>query len=216
MAYRPTEKTEARKRAQHKLLSDTALNIVSQGGFQALTIASLAKEANVAIGTIYKYFQDKAEVCTHVFQRGSGREVEVVQSNAFPEAEEYESTLNCTQRLSNCIEAFAKRALAGHRLAYALIAEPVDPMVEAERLKFRESYAQVFSELLVEGIENGEFRKQDVRIAATAIVGALSETLVGPLAQVSESGSTLQAETLIESIKYFCLKAVCIDAEKGN
>jgi hypothetical protein len=35
--------------------------------------------------------------------------------------------------------AWAERALRNRRLAWALLAEPVDPLVDAERLAFREA-----------------------------------------------------------------------------
>ena len=40
------------------------------------------------------------------------------------------------------------RALAEPVRAYALIAEPVDPAVEAERLTFRRAYADLFARAL--------------------------------------------------------------------
>src|SRR6267142_2013286 len=46
--------------------------------------------------------------------------------------------------LANGVETFARRALAGRRLAWALLAEPVDPVVEAERLAFRRAYRDAF------------------------------------------------------------------------
>ena len=208
MAYRPTEKTEARKKAQHKLLSDSALSIVSKGGFKALTIASLAQEANVAIGTIYKYFEDKAELCAHVFRIASGKEVEMVRRFAFPDDTQPHDDNTCTARLERTIQAFSERAIAGHTLAYALIAEPINPVVEAERLVYREAYAEIFQQLIEQGISNGEFRQQDAFIAGTAIVGALAETLVAPLANASESLAQTSQDQLFQSIKIFCLAAV--------
>jgi AcrR family transcriptional regulator len=208
MAYRPTEKTEARKKAQHKLLSDSALSIVSKGGFKALTIASLAQEANVAIGTIYKYFEDKAELCAHVFRIASGKEVEMVRRFAFPDDTQPDDDNTCTARLERTIHAFSKRAIAGHKLAYALIAEPIDPMVEAERLVYREAYAEIFQKLIEQGISNGEFRQQNAFIAGAAIVGALAETLIVPLEKVSAGKLGTQQNHLIESINFFCLNAV--------
>mgnify|MGYP000075881974 CR=1 FL=1 len=209
MAYRPTEKTEARKKAQHKLLSDTALAIVSNDGFKALTIASLAQEAGVAIGTIYKYFEDKAALCTHVFKIASGKEVEMVRRSAFPEPSSDSEKLNCTERLEQTIQSFAERAIAGHKLAYALIAEPVSPDIEAERLIYRKAYADIFEHLIEQGIDTGEFRRQDTKVAATAIVGALAETLVSPLAHIVEQNINAPDEELFSSIKKFCLNAVC-------
>ncbi len=46
-------------------------------------------------------------------------------------------------RIAAAVETFARRALRGRRLAWALIAEPVDPAVEAERLVFRRAYRDV-------------------------------------------------------------------------
>ena len=206
MAYRPTEKTEAHKRARNQSLLDAAISVVARGGFQALTISAVADEANVATGTVYKYFESKAHLCTEVFRAGSGREVEQVQAAAFPK----ERNQTCLDRLNHAITIFAQRALAGHRLAYALIAEPVDPMVEAERLKYRHAYAGIFSSLIEEGIETHEFAEQDPALVAAAIVGALAETLVGPLGIGGPASGKFDERALIDGITTFCLKAVRI------
>ena len=65
--------------------------------------------------------------------------------------------------------------------AYALIAEPVDPAVEAERLRLRTGYRDAFASVLEDGVEAGELRPHDTRTVAAALVGALAESLVGPL-----------------------------------
>ena len=79
------------------------------------------------------------------------------------------------------VELWARRALRGRRLAWALLAEPVDPAVEAERLHFRRAYRDGMAALLREGIERGELPDQDVDLAAAALIGAIGEALVGPL-----------------------------------
>lgn len=206
MAYRPTEKTEAKKRAQLKKLSDAAFAIVCEQGFSQLTIASVAERAEVATGTIYKYFQDKSELCTHVFRRGSGREVEVVRQTAFPDRDVSKQE-SCKERLCRAIQSFSERAIAGRTLAYALLAEPIDTQVENERLLYRRAYAEVFEGLIQEGISKKEFIDQDARVAATAIVGALSETLVNSLEQSKEL-NTETAQELVQSIVQFSLRAV--------
>src|SRR5919198_237729 len=77
----------------------------------------------------------------------------------------------------------ARRALAGPVRAYALIAEPVDPRVEAERLIFRRGYRDVLSGVLRDGVESGELAAHDSETVAAALVGAIGESLVGPLAR---------------------------------
>ena len=79
------------------------------------------------------------------------------------------------QRLAAWVEAFVRRALAEPVRAYALIAEPVDPAVEAERLTFRRAYADLFERALRDGMRAGQLPSQDAELAATAIVGALAE-----------------------------------------
>ena len=55
------------------------------------------------------------------------------------------------ERIAAAVETFARRALRGRRLAWALIAEPVDPAVEAERLVFRRAYRDAFADVIADG-----------------------------------------------------------------
>lgn len=204
MPYRPTEKTEARKKAQYNLLLTTALTLVARDGFQNLTIAILAEQAQVAIGTVYKYFDSKADICASVFRHATEKEVAQVRLTAFPE----DNNLSCEQRLANTIQVFSNRALEGYRLAYALIAEPIDAMVQRERLKYRQAYAHIFEALIQEGINKNAFCQQDVQVSAAALVGTLSETLLGPIGNHISEAKAIDQQQLISDIQGFCLRAV--------
>jgi len=204
MSYRPTEKTEARKKAQHALLLNSAIAIVSDSGFKNLTIAAVAERAEVAIGTVYKYFDSKALLCSAVFRKGTEKEVRQVALAAYPE----DSQLSCKQRLLNAIAIFSERAIAGHKLAYALIAEPVDPIIEFERLSYRRAYADIFEGLIDQGIKAGEFFSQDTKISSSALVGVLAETLLGPIGAKTPGSLDIDQSELISNIQDFCLRAV--------
>jgi len=200
MPYRPTPKTRARRAAQIDSLLKTAVAIVAADGFQGLTISRLAQQAGIATGTVYKYFDSKAHLCSAVFRRATEKEVEQVRAASFPPLPAL-----CSQRLISAVTLFAERAIAGGRLAYALIAEPMDPMVERERLIYRKAYADIFERLIDEGIDGGEFPAQCANISAAALVGILSEALVAPLGRgMSEGDHNL----LIDPIRQFCLRAV--------
>ena len=82
------------------------------------------------------------------------------------------------------LATFARRALRNPRLAWALIAEPVDPLVDAERLAYRSRYAALIAEGLRDGIAAGELPAQDAELTAAALVGGCGEALVGPLSPV--------------------------------
>jgi len=102
------------------------------------------------------------------------------------------------------VETFARRALRGRRLAWALLAEPVDPAVEVERLQFRRAYAEVFAEAIAAGVAAGELPEQDAAFTATALVGAIGEALVGPL---SPTHAEADADALVARLVTFCLRS---------
>lgn len=199
MPYRPTPRTEARKEDQRNRILHAARDLASSGGFANAQIAAVAEAAGVATGTVYRYFPSKSHLFIEVFRRACGREVEVL-------SEVIEGEGTTTERLTRCLELFAQRAVQGRRLAYALIAEPVDVAVDEERIRYRKQYARLFSKLLQEGIDAGEFAVQNVDLGAAAVVGAMSEVLVGPLLPGSET--EVSEDELIEEIVQFCLRSV--------
>ena len=84
--------------------------------------------------------------------------------------------------LAAAIATFAARALDERRLAWAVIGEPVDAQVDAMRLDFRQSLAAELDGAHRAAIAGGHLPEQDAGVAAPAIVGALMEGLIGPLA----------------------------------
>ena len=64
-------------------------------------------------------------------------------------------------------------------MAWALLFEPVSPAVEAERLLYRRSYTDLGERIILDGLAGGEFLPQDARLASSAVMGAVSEALVG-------------------------------------
>lgn len=203
MAYRPTEKTQARKAALKKRLLDAALLLVAGGGFSALTIQAVAQQAGIATGAIYKHFESKAQLCAEIFRLATEKEVRMVSQAALREGRP-------AARLLDAIETFAMRALRGQRLAYALIAEPVDTLVDAERLRYRQAYADIFEQLVEEGILAGDFPAQAAAVSAAALVGAITESLVGPLSWQTNTRPSVEQTRLIRSIQAFCLRAVAM------
>lgn len=203
MAYRPTEKTRAHKLAQRQKLLNAAVSLVSEQGFQGLKISEIARRADQATGSFYKHFKSKEDLCAEVFRIATVREVEKVREAALSDTSQ-----SSTERLLHAIDVFAQRAIQGRQMAYALIAEPVDPAVEKERLIYRQAYADIYTELIQSGIETGEFTPQLASLSAAAIVGALSESLVRPLTVAVQDNTEIAQQDLIEAIQSFCLRAV--------
>jgi len=176
MPYRPTERTEQRKAEVRERILAAAMDQLAEGGYASASIQAVATRAQVATGTVYRHFPSKSDLFAEVFRQASQREMDV-----FAEATADDGR-SASERIAAATEAFARRAMAAPTRAYALIAEPVDPAVEAERLIFRRGYRDVLVQVLEQGVERGEFELHDKETTAAALVGAIGETLVGPLA----------------------------------
>jgi len=200
MAYRPTERTEARRVATRERITAAALGLIAEGGYVNAPVAAVAGRAGVAVGTVYRHFPSKSELFAEVFREASQREVD-----AMAEAAGASDGATAAERIVAGTEAFARRALAGRRLAWALLAEPVDPAVEAERLHFRESYRDVIAAVLRDGIDSGELPTQDPEATAAALVGAIGEAMVGPLSPTATGG---HPESVVASLNDFCIRAI--------
>jgi AcrR family transcriptional regulator len=198
MAYRSTERTEARRLATRERIVASAHDLIARGGYRAASVAAVARGAGIATGSVYRHFPSKAELFAEVFRRASQREVDAT-------AAAMDGAGSSAQRIAAGVETFARRALRGRRLAWALLAEPVDPAVEAERLVFRRAYAAGFAQVLRDGIAAGELPGQDVDLTAAALVGALGEALVGPLTPVAPR---LDEERLVASLVAFCQRSI--------
>jgi len=198
MPYRATERTEARKLATREAIVGAALAQVAAGGYASASVQAVADRGRVAVGTVYRHFPSKSELFAEVFRRAAERELDVVLEVSAADGRP------AAERIASAVEAFCRRALAGPVLAYALIAEPVDPAVESERLRLRIGYRDAFARVLEDGAAAGELRQHDTQTVAAALVGALAEALVGPLS-ARQAGSK---EALVATLVQFSQEAL--------
>lgn len=199
MAYRPTPRTEARRLAtRHRIVTATR-ELIARGGYAEAQVAAVARRAGVATGTVYRHFPSKSELFAEVFREASQHEVDAVGSAARA------ATDGAAGRIAAAVGTFARRALRGRRLAFALIAEPVDPAVEAERLVFRRAYRDVFAGVIADGVAAGELPAQDPEVSGAALVGAIGEALVGP---VSPTAAERDPDAVVAAITDFCIRSV--------
>jgi AcrR family transcriptional regulator len=175
--------------------------LIEEGGYGAASVAAIAERAGVAAGTLYRHFDSKQELFVEVF-----RSVCVREERAMRAASTEMAAATAAERLEEVLGTFARRALRNPRLAWALIAEPVDPLVDAERLAYRERYAEVIAEALRAGIDAGQLPRQNVELTAAALVGGCGEALVGPLSPVAAARPS--SEEVVSALRTFVRRAV--------
>lgn len=198
MSYRRSDLMEERMTRNRERIVHAARTLVSVGGFRGAQVAAVAAEAGVSTGLIYRYFPSKTELFVEVLTVAIDAEIVILRGAAAAHTD-------ARDQLGAAIEAFVRRALAGPALAYAFIAEPVDPEVDAERIRGRRRFGEVFRDILLAGIERKEFPVQDADVTAACIVGAFTEALVGPVAPILKEKTSGPA--LVDSIREVCLRA---------
>lgn len=186
-----------RNSATRERIAGAALAQVADAGYASASVTALAARAGVAAGTVYTHFPSKADLFAEVFREANARELALVAEIAA----DHERPVR--ERLALAVEAWSRRALAAPALGWALMGEPVDPAVEAERLASKRAYRDVLAALLEEGVTAGELAPLDAPVAAAAVVGALQEALLGPLAAAGD-----HHDALVASLVTFVLNAV--------
>lgn len=214
MPYRATETTRRARQLRSATLLSEARSIVATEGFGAASIKAVASAVGVSVGTIYTYFSNREELLSAVFREAADGELEAVRLavNSVKPGDDGHSF--AAAQLSALVETFARRAIRGRRLAWALLVEPVDPLIDAERLSYRRAYSDLVADIIARGVASGEFPLQEARIVSPGIVGAIGEALTGPLSPLSarSNASSIESATftdeVVESIRTLCLRAV--------
>jgi AcrR family transcriptional regulator len=203
--YRQTENVVRKLAARHDAILSAARAIAAESGMAAVQIAPVAERAGVAAGTVYRYFPAKTDLVAALVARLSDQEMAAIESAA-------KAAPGPLSALAAAVTTFAARALGTRRLAFALIAEPVEPEIDRARAAYRRSLAAAFERLIRNALQGGHLPDQDPALASSAAVGALVEGLIGHLAPAAgDDGGKARAQ--VQLLALFVLRALgVIDA----
>jgi AcrR family transcriptional regulator len=195
MAYRRTDKVVRRLAARHDAILAAARALAAEGGMAAVQIAAVAERAGIAAGTMYRYFPSKTEMVAALVTAVSEAELAALRRAA-------EAAPGPLSALAATVATFSVRALARRRLTWAALAEPVEPEVDAVRLAYRKVLTAEIEARIRACLAGRHLPDQDAALAAPALIGALIEGLVGPLAppvpdEPAKAREVAQALTLL-------------------
>ncbi|MGE3149082.1 MAG: TetR/AcrR family transcriptional regulator [Pseudorhodoplanes sp.] len=201
MAYRRTENV-ARKLAARRVAILTAAEAAArEGGMGAVQIAAVAARAGIAAGTVYRYFPSKTDLVFALVAALSEREVAALRKAA-------DAAPGPLSALTATIGALARRALSERKLAAALLVDPVEADIDAERREYRRRLAAEVAARITTANAGGFLPNGDATLSATAIIGALVEGLLGPLASRIEEGA--EQQSAVQTLTLHCLRALGI------
>jgi AcrR family transcriptional regulator len=199
MAYRRTENVVRRLAARHDAILAAAAALAAEAGINAVQIAPVAARAGIAAGTVYRYFPSKTELVAALVAAVSERELGAMRRAA-------DAAPGPLSALAAALTTFAARALENRKLAFALIAEPVDADSHDARREYRAAIARELESRLAAAMTRGSLPEQDLKIAAPALIGALCEGLIGPLAASADDASAMR--DAVQTLTLFALRAV--------
>ena len=200
MAYRRTENVLRRLNARHDAIVAAARAAAGSGGMAAIQIAPIASRAGVAAGTVYRYFPGKIELIGALVESVSRREIEEVRRAA-------DVAPGPLSALAATIATFSARALRNRRLTWAVIAEPVDAETDTVRQSYRKALAGEIETRIRSAIDGGHLPDQDAALAAPALLGALLEGLIGPLAPTGMD-DPVRAREAAQTLTLFALRGL--------
>jgi AcrR family transcriptional regulator len=175
MPYRRTENVVRRLAAREQAILAAALALAAEGGLQAVHIAAVAERAEIAAGTVYRYFPAKADLVGAVVAQVIARELEAMRAAA-------DSAPGPLSALAACVGSLAARSLAERRLMWGLLGEAVDSELTPLRLECQRALAAELELRIRAAAVRKLLPEQEIATSAPALIGALAHGLLGPLA----------------------------------
>jgi AcrR family transcriptional regulator len=201
MPYRRTETVIRRLAAREQTILAAALALAAEGGLQAVHIAAVAGRAQIAAGTMYRYFPAKTDLVAAVVATVTARELEAVRAAA-------DAAPGPLSALAAGIGTFAARCLGERRLMWALLGEEVDAELGPLRLEFQRALAGELDVRIRAATVRKLLPEQNASLSAPAVIGAVAQSLLGPLAAAHADPAA--ARTAVQDATLFALRALGI------
>lgn len=162
-----------RDKPKYKQIIDAAVIVIAENGYHQAQVSKIAKQASVADGTIYLYFKNKEDILISVFTEKMGLFVENLQQIIKDES-------TACEKLLKMIDNHFRVLATDHHLAIVTQLELRQSNKDI-RLKINDvlkEYLVLLDHILIEGLENGEFKKDlDIRLARHMVFGTIDETI---------------------------------------
>lgn len=158
---------------KYEAIIDAAVKVIARHGYHHAQVAKIAREADVADGTIYLYFENKDDILTSLFREKMGRFIREVEQTL-------ESVQSPAEQLKTLVEMHLRHLEADPELAIVTQIElrQSNPLVRKVIGRILKNYLNVIDRIVASGQESGVFQRRiDVKIARKMIFGTLDETV---------------------------------------
>jgi TetR/AcrR family transcriptional regulator, cholesterol catabolism regulator len=94
----------AAQRDRHRRILDATLALASKGGYEAVQMRTVAERADVALGTLYRYFPSKIHLLVSALAREFERNIERLDRRPIPGETPYERVLYVLGRTTRSMQ----------------------------------------------------------------------------------------------------------------
>lgn len=158
---------------KYQAIIEAAVTVIAEHGYHNAQVSRIAKEAKVADGTIYLYFENKDDILISLFEEKMGQFIETCRER-IAEADTLE------EKLYVLVKTHLSQLASNPKLARVTQIElrQSNPEVSMAIMEVVKHYFDLIDEVIVMGIEEGAFRPDiDKRIARMMIFGTLDEAV---------------------------------------
>jgi AcrR family transcriptional regulator len=147
-----------------------AAKLFAAKGYDGTSVQDIAQAVGISKASLYHFFADKSEIHSTVVVLALSRLIELVKEK-----------LKFCETASDKVEGFARahaQYISEHNQLYFAAAlgyyELADPEVKAKVQRMRDGYEEILRANIREGIETGEFRELDVKLAARTVMSCMN------------------------------------------
>jgi TetR/AcrR family transcriptional regulator, cholesterol catabolism regulator len=144
-----------------------ALRLFKEKGYHATSMRDIATAVGINKGSLYSYIHSKEDLLIPVFERAMGVLLEQIEQITA------DGSLTPTERLKRAIHAHVLAVANNLDVLTVYLSEWRQLATEslATNRSQRERYAELFHQILRDGVAAGEFRAMDTRIVMLGMIG---------------------------------------------
>jgi TetR/AcrR family transcriptional regulator, fatty acid metabolism regulator protein len=154
----------------HRII-EAATKVFAKNGFYQSKIAQIAKEAGVADGTIYIYFENKDDILISLFEE----QMKVVLDNMALQVAKMDDPAEKLEKFASTHLGLIEMNKDMAEIIQVELRQSGKFMKEYKNERFME-YLDIIGDIIIEGQKNGHFKKDVIPgVAKRAFFGALDE-----------------------------------------
>ena len=187
-------KSKSKNNDKYQRILDAAVKVFADQGFFQSTISQIAREAQVADGTIYLYFKNKDDILVQFFSYKTTQVFEQFRKSV-------DQADTAIEKLRNLIRSHLDAFQRDRSMAVVYQSEthqtsrPAEPQIRA----MSKMYLDIISEIVEQGQQQGSIRKDlYLGLVRRFIIGAVDEVINTWLHAETEYDLTSMADPLVD------------------